>query len=251
MQSCIYEGQVRHERRTPVAHVFRYRLFMLYLDLEELPRVFAGRWLWSARRPAFAWFRRADHLGDPREPLDRSVRALVERATGRRPQGPIRLLTHLRYGGYGFNPVSFYYCFDAAGREVDCIVAEVNNTPWGERHCYLLDAGGRPLRGYRTPKAMHVSPFMPMDIDYLWSFSPPSERLTVAMSCVRRGEVVFAAGLNLERRELTGAALARALLVHPLMTLQVIAGIYWQALLLWLRGARVHPHPGKARTRST
>src|SRR5512147_1165020 len=121
MQSCIYEGQVSHVRATPVAHTFRYRLFMVYLDLDELPRVFAGRWFWSTRRRALARFRREDHLGDPLRPLDACVRDLVERETGRRPEGPIRLLTHLAYYGYCFNPVSFYYCFDAAGAAVECV----------------------------------------------------------------------------------------------------------------------------------
>jgi DUF1365 family protein len=249
MRSCIYEGRVSHARRSPVAHTFRYRLFMLYLDLDELPQVFAGRWLWSVRRPAFARFRRADHLGDPREPLDRCVRTLVHEATGRRPSGPIRLLTHLRYGGYGFNPVSFYYCFDAAGRHVEAVVAEVNNTPWGEQHCYVLGASGQSIRHQVTRKAMHVSPFMPMDIDYVWSFSPPGERLAVSMACVQAGDTVFGAALDLTRRELTGATLARALLFYPLMTVQVIVGIYWQALRLKLRGSRFYDHPGKVTAR--
>ena len=249
MQSCIYEGQVSHVRHGPVARAFSYRLFMLYLDLAELPNVFARRWLWSAERPALAWFRRADHLGDAREPLDASVRALVEKESGRRPVGPIRLLTHLRYGGYAFNPVSFYYCFDASGRTVETVVAEVTNTPWGERHCYVLDAAGRPIRGYVTRKAMHVSPFLPMDMDYRWTFAPPAARLAVAMSCVRGGETVMHAALTLSRREISAAALARVLVLHPLMTVQVIGRIYWQALRLWLRGARFHVHPDKLRAR--
>jgi DUF1365 family protein len=245
MQSCIYEGQVSHSRRTPVAHAFRYRLFMLYLDLAELPRVFAGRWLWSVTRPALARFRRADYFGDSREPLDESVRRLVESETGRRPQGPIRLLTHLRYFGYAFNPVSFYYCFDAAGAVAETIVAEVSNTPWGERHCYVLDAGGEPARRFTTNKALHVSPFMPMDVSYDWAFSPPTRRVGVAMSCTHGGERVFAATLDLRRREITGRRLACMLATYPLMTLKVITGIYWQALLLKLRGCRTHVHPNK------
>jgi uncharacterized protein len=245
MQSCIYEGQVSHSRRTPVVHAFNYRLFMLYLDLSELPRVFAERWLWSVTRPALAWLRRADYLGDPREPLDESVRKLVESKTGRRPQGPIGLLTHLRYFGYGFNPVSFYYCFDVTGAVVETIVAEVSNTPWGERHCYVLDAGGAPARRFTTDKALHVSPFMPMDVSYDWAFSPPTRRLGVTMSCTRDGAKVFSAVLDLRRREITGRRLACTLAAYPFMTLKVIASIYWQALLLWLRGCRTHVHPNK------
>jgi DUF1365 family protein len=245
MQSCVYEGRVSHARLEPVAHAFRYRLFMLYLDLAELSTVFAGRWLWSGTRPALAWFRRADYLGDPRESLDESVRRLVANATGRRPRGPIRLLTHPRYFGYGFNPVSFYYCFAADGAAVETIVAEVRNTPWGERHCYVLDADGGQIRRFTTDKALHVSPFMPMGVSYDWALSTPTRRLGVAMSVTQNGRRLFTAALDLHRRELTGRRLAWILVAYPFMSLQVIAGIYWQALLLKLRGCRTYVHPAK------
>lgn len=245
MQSCIYEGQVSHTRVAPVAHAFRYRLFMLYLDLAELPRVFAGRWLWSTTRPALAWFRRADYLGDSREPLDESVRRLVAGRTGRRPEGPIRLLTHPRYFGYGFNPVSFYYCFAGDGETVETIVAEVRNTPWGERHCYVLTAGGAPAERFTTAKALHVSPFMPMDVGYDWAFSAPTRRLGVTMTVTQDGRQIFTAALSLRRREVTRRRLASVLVACAFMTLKVIGGIYWQALKLWLRGCRTYAHPGK------
>jgi uncharacterized protein len=245
MRSCIYEGQVSHARATPVAHAFRYRLFMLYLDLAELPTVFAGRWFWSTRRAALARFRREDHLGDPERPLDACVRELVERETGRRPDGPIRLLTHLAYYGYCFNPVSFYYCFDASGAAVQAVVAEVSNTPWGERHCYVLDSRGAPLQRFATDKLMHVSPFMPMDVRYEWRFGEPGTSLAVAMACDREGQRVFGAALALDRREITATALARALLVYPAMTFKVIAAIHWQALRLWWKRCRVYDHPKK------
>lgn len=200
MQSSIYEGQVSHARAVPAAHAFRYRLFMLYLDLAELPGLLSGSRLWSAVRPALVWFRRADYLGDPREPLDESVRRLVERTTGRRPTGPIRLLTHPRYFGYGFNPVSFYYCFAAAEEErLEAIVAEVRNTPWGERHCYVLEASGTGPQRFTTAKALHVSPFMPMDLVYDWTFSQPARDLAVRMALTRGGEHVFTAALALQR----------------------------------------------------
>ena len=136
--SGIYEGTVRHRRFNPVLNGFQYRLFMMYLDLEELPTLIRDRWLWSVNKVNLAFFRRRDHLGDPRLPLDRSVRDLVEEQLGERPEGPIRLLTHLRYFGICFNPVSFYYCYDKDGRYVQTIVAEVHNTPWLEQHCYVF-----------------------------------------------------------------------------------------------------------------
>jgi DUF1365 family protein len=253
MKSAIYFGRVRHRRLAPVEHGFSYRMFMLYLDLAELPRVFRGRWLWSARRAALARFCRADHFGDPAVPLADCVRDLVARETGARPGGPIRLLTHLRYFGYVFNPVSFYYCFDENDTGVETIVAEVNNTPWGERHCYVLPQRSNEGQGghgrYRPAKAMHVSPFMPMDVDYDWRFSAPGSdrgsRLTIHMENAREGRKIFDATLDLERAEIGAGALARALARYPLMTLKVIAAIHWQALKLWVKGAPVHAHPSK------
>jgi DUF1365 family protein len=253
VNSFLYRGTIRHRRHAPVAHEFRYGLFMLYLDLAELPGVFDGRWLWSARRPALAWFRRADYLGDAAVPLDRAVRDLVAERTGRRPDGPIRLLTHLRYFGYVQNPVSFYYCFDAAGTAVQTIVAEVTNTPWGERHAYVLPAGpgDGPRHRNRLAKAFHVSPFMPMDHDYDWRFSAPGRRLTVHMENLARGERVFDATLVLRRAPLTGPVLAAALARYPWMTAAVVVGIYWQALRLWLKRAPFYPHPPTRRLDDT
>lgn len=234
----------------PVAHAFRYRMFMVYLDLDELDRVFTRRWFWSTRRAALARFRREDHLGDPDTPLDQCVRDLVAASGYARPAGPIRLLTHLSYFGYCFNPVSFYYCFDAEDEGVEAIVAEVNNTPWGERHCYVL-AGEHARNGrmhrHRPAKAMHVSPFMPMDVSYDWRFREPEARLAVYMANHRDEEKVFDATLDLARVEISGPALARMLLSYPFLTVKVIAAIHWQALKLWLKGAPVHDHPDKHR----
>ncbi|KAA9134196.1 DUF1365 domain-containing protein [Marinihelvus fidelis] len=250
MLSAIYSGRVEHCRYTPVEHAFTYRLFMLYLDLDELDRVFAGRWLWSTRRSALARFRRADHLGDPERPLADCVRDRVAADTGFRPEGPIRLLTHLRYFGYGFNPVSLYYCF-GANECLEAVVAEVNNTPWGERCVYALrcNGSGRPgtVAHFHPQKRMHVSPFMPMSLRYDWHLLVPGERLGVHMGLRDGHERLFDARLDLERQPINGRTLAGALTRFPLMTTQVITGIYWQALKLWLKGVRVYDHPDKRR----
>lgn len=249
MHSCIFSGQVKHSRLGPVTHAFRYRLFMMYLDLEELPQLFRGRWFWSTSRPALARFRRENYLGDPGVPLDQAVREVVLQHTGRCPEGPIRLLTNLSYFGYCFNPISIYYCFDATGSRVECIVAEVSNTPWGERHCYVLpdsaNLGDDRIRRFESRKELHVSPFMDMDIDYSWLLTPPGDNLVVRISNYAKRERIFAATLILRRQEITGRSLAATLLSYPFMTFKVITAIHWQALRLWLKGCRFRPHPAK------
>ena len=240
VNSAIYEGVVTHRRRTPVEHGFRMRLFLMYADLDELPRLLRG-----VPRP-LARFRRADYLGDPAVPLDVAVRDLVQERLGVRPAGPVRMLAHLRYLGHCFNPVAFYYCFDAAGQRVEAVVAEVTSTPWGERHAYVAAGGGNAehVLESRHAKAMHVSPFMPMEMTYRWRVATPGERLSVAIeSRDAQDALVFGAHLALRRRRFTRGALARALARHPAMTLRVLAGIYGQALRLRLKGAPWHAKP--------
>ncbi len=249
MQTSLYKGWVRHRRHGPTANSFRYRLFMVYVDLAELPGAFDSTPLWSARRPALAWFRRADYLGPATLPLDEAVRGKVQAQTGERPAGPIRMLTHLRYFGYCMNPVTFYYCFDAAGSEITHIVAEINNTPWDERHAYVLpmDAAEavQATRRWRFGKSFHVSPFLPMDMDYDWRFTAPGARLQVHMENFREGKRVFDATLELVREPATAAALNRALLAHPFMTAKVAFLIYWQALKLLIKRTPFFTHPAK------
>jgi hypothetical protein len=222
---------------------------MACLDLDELPGSLDVHWAFSARRPALAWFRRADYLGPPDRPLKEAVQDLVARETGRRPAGPVRLLTHLRHLGYAQNPVSFYWCLAGADGPVEAVVAEITNTPWGERHAYVLDARrasaeGRALR-WTFPKAFHVSPFFGMDLTHDWRFTAPGERLAVHMENLEAGRSVFDATLSMRRLPWTPAVLGRMLLRHPFMTGQVWLGIYVQALRLWGKRIPFHPHPRK------
>jgi len=253
--SAIYAGTVRHRRHTPHAHAFTYGLFMMYVDLAEIERLFRGRWLWSVGRWNVAQFRRSDYLGDPGVPLEQAVRDQVERRTGHRPLGPIRLLTHLRYFGHCFNPVSFYYCFEPDGHTLQAIVAEITNTPCKQRHSYVLTVSQAEERGdvhaWQFEKRFHVSPFMAMEHRYAWRFTAPAQELRVQMDVLPTQSPSAATGeqraldvtLVLRRREVTAANLSHVLVRYPLMTLRVVLAIHWQALLLWLKRNPVHDHP--------
>ncbi len=246
-ESAIYEGWVRHRRFEPVEHSFRYRFFLAYLDLAELPGVLDPFPLYSARRRAPTRFRRSDYLGDPARPLDQCVRDVVADSGAPRPQGPVRLLTGLRYFGHSFNPVSFYYCFDPTGRAVEAVVAEVENIPWGERHAYVLERRGRTgqVLTDELEKTHHVSPLMGMDQTYSFRASEPGERLQVHIDSTPRegGAKTFDATLSLRRRELSRPLMLGLLARYPANSLGTVAKIYAQAARLKLKGARYYPHP--------
>jgi uncharacterized protein len=238
--SAIYEGTIRHRRFAVRTHEFRYRIAMAYVDLDELPTLLGGRLV--RRRPGLVRFRRSDYLGDPATPLDQAVRALVRERLGSAPQGPIRLLTHLRTFGHCFNPVSFYYCFAPDGEELVAIVAEVTNTPWGERHAYVLEAG-EPIPRGGFDKALHVSPFMPMDQRYTWRAPAPGPTLSVQIESTQDDRKAFDATLGLKRRPLTRRSLAATTARHPAATMRTLALIYGHAVALKLKGVPVQPHP--------
>ena len=247
MKSCIYSGRVGHYRMQPHHHGFNYGLFMMYLDLSELPKLLEPFLLWSSRGPSLAWFRRKDHMGDSDKSLQECIRGLIQQETGKEHKGAIRLLTHLRYFGYCMNPVSFYYCWDESDSELEFIVAEVHNTPWGETHCYVLDCQDveKANEAYRFffDKQFHVSPFMGMNQRYDWSMSTPGNHLFVNMNNHEDEKIVFNAVMRMERQEITHASMARVLVNFPLMTFKVIGAIYWQALKLWMRKTPFFSHP--------
>lgn len=245
--SAVYEGSVTHRRHAPHAHAFRYRIAQLLLDLDEIEAVCRQHPLWSANRRNLAEWRRSDYMGPADIPLADAVRERVRHESGFTPAGPIRMLAHPRYAGYVFNPVTFYYCYESDGATLACIVAEITNTPWGERHAYVLPAENAVRHGramaWNFDKQFHVSPFMAMARRYDWRFTPPSDDLRVHMK-VRHGDACeFDATLSLSRRPLDRRALARVLWRYPLMTAQVIGAIHWQALRLWLKRNPVYDHP--------
>ena len=247
MKSCIYKGELYHHRYLPRENKFTYTVFFMFLDLSELEHVFDGRWLWSVGRANLANFKRADYLGPANIPLDQAVRGRVEQEFGERPAGRISMLTHLRYYGHCFNPVSFYYCYDAADTRVEYIVAEITNTPWRERHSYVLKAKLHQEKDKRLrsqfSKKFHVSPFMDMDFWYDWHFKEPGESLRIHMTNFKEENKFFEAVLNMQRREISGAELAWVLIRFPAMTIKVLSMIYWQAFRLWFKKTPYYDHP--------
>ncbi|HET6554303.1 MAG TPA: DUF1365 domain-containing protein [Dyella sp.] len=248
--SAVYEGYVVHRRHAPHPHAFRYQMAQLFLDLDEIDEVFSQHGLWSAHRRNLAEWRRSDYLGPPDLPLSEAVRERVRLESGQVLRGPIRVLAHPRYAGYVFNPVSFYYCYEADDSALACIVAEITNTPWGERHAYILPVDSAERHGralaWDFDKQFHVSPFMAMDCRYDWRFTPPADDLRVHMKVYREDTCQFDATLAMHRRPLDRRALGRVLWRYPLMTAQVMGAIHWQALRLWLKRNPSHDHPGGA-----
>jgi DUF1365 family protein len=249
-EPALYVGQVRHRRRLPKAHAFTYPLFMAFLDVDRIPELCRvsrflsyGRWNWAA-------FHEADQFGDPALPLRERLRRDAEAKGHQLPGGPIFLLTHLRYLGICFNPVSYFYCHDEAGA-LALIMAQVSNTPWRERHTYWMPV----VEGHQGPggvsfdvaKAFHVSPFMPMDCRYRWAFTAPGDRLRVHIAEFHGPDLFFEASLDLRKQPWTGGIVRKTLVQFPWMTLKVLTAIHWEALWLWIKRVPVFTHPGPSK----
>ena len=244
MRSALYTGVLMHHRMAP-DHVFRHPVCFYVLDLDELPELDRRLKLFAYNRPAPFTIRDADHLGDADRPIKENITAwLAERGIDLEG-GRVLLLTNLRTFGYGFNPVSFFYCYDPQD-QLRCVVAEVANT-FGERRPYLLDQGNLVSNGgtsvWRQAKELHVSPFFGMDQTYEFALTEPGERVSARVDLYDGDERVFLATQSGTRADLTDAALAKTMARFPLMGQRVMGLIHLEALRLWRKGARFHTKP--------
>lgn len=249
MNSALYSGWIAHRRFAPRRHEFRYRIGLLYLDLDEQDAVLGLSPLSGNSRFAPFSFREGDYLktftGSGMRLID-AVRQRVGQAIGHEPQGSICLLTQARSWGLSFNPVSFFYCHEADG-QLAAILCEVTNTPWRERYHYVLPAKA-PVdvqdfhQHFAVAKAFHVSPFLPRDLEYRMSFSPAAQKLGVHMADWQGELKLFDATLNLQREVLDRDSLHRYLRRFPWMTAKTCLAIYWQAIRLLLKRAPIFAH---------
>lgn len=234
---AIYECRIAHVRTAPLRNVFRYHSYLWLVDADDLPRFGRGLRL-------LADFRSADHLGDPRRTIRENLdRFLAARGIDLRG-GRVLMLTHARVLGYVFNPLTVYWCHDAAGG-LACVVAEVHNT-YGQRHAYLLETDSRGRA--QTPKEFYVSPFLPVDGQYRMSLPEPGRELALSIVLHRAGQPPFAAGLHGRRVPAGARGLVTAAIRHPWSTAAVSGRIRWQGIRLYARGLRPAPRPCRAGT---
>ncbi|MDE3007521.1 MAG: DUF1365 domain-containing protein [Acidobacteriota bacterium] len=258
LRSSIYEGTVTHHRFAPKVHRFTYRVSMFHLYLDELSSLDArfarlhvadespvGRRGRATRRPGHFTFDRRDFLPETDGPLDQAARARYAELTGVVAPPTVSILANLRSLGWNFNPITVYFFHDEAGRVVDAM-AEVTNTPWGERHCYYLGAPGSTS----FDKAHHVSPFLSMEGRYQLAYREPAERFTLSMALFDlaregTGERRLNASMSFARVALNETSLRHVARRSPDMALRVSRRIYFHAARLWLKGVPFVKHPRK------
>lgn len=250
--SAIYAGSTTHTRHKPALNRFKYGLYMLYIDLVEAQSGALECWpLFSTKtRYSFLSYLPEDHMiTEPSGHPYKTVCDVVERETGHRPTGPIRLLTNPRIFGIEFNPVSFYYVFEQDDTTLQCVVAEVGNFPWFEQHNYVVAPISKT--SFRaTQKSFHVSPFIQLqDIEYDWEICPPDEQLRVRIRLSKNREHFFIASLNARKLPWTYFNILLMQFRYPLHTVRVMTGILFEAAKLYRKGLTFFPHPEGTETR--
>lgn len=260
--SCLYVGKVMHRRHAPRKHKLSYRIFSLFLDIDRIDELAArSRWFSRGRFNLYS-FRDLDHGDGTTTPLRAQITCLLGLADVHLPGGNIILLCMPRVLGYAFNPLSVFYCYDASG-DLAALVYEVNNT-FGQRHTYVLpvvagtgsgtasDMGtGResnhtastPLIEQHCDKRFHVSPFLDLDMHYRFLVLPPGERLALTINASTSNGPMLDAVYSANKQTFCDRTLLRLFATHPLLTLKVVVGIHWEALQVWLKGAKYRPCP--------
>lgn len=219
---------------------------MAYVNLKEINNILPNSFLWGINKKALISFNRRDYLERPEKKLIDAAKNLVFERIGKKIKGPIYLLAHLRTYGHCFNPVSFYYCYDKSEKNIDAIIAEVTNTPWKQRYCYVLDCqNSEKKNSFKNikDKKLHVSPFFPMDHEYHFSISKPEKTITIKIDNLNQGVKVHEALLSLNKEDFSKKSLIKALINFPFMTVKVVTAIHWQAIKLWFKGAKLYNNP--------
>jgi DUF1365 family protein len=247
IKSALFVGDIEHRRLSPKTNSFTYRVCYYFLDLKKIPSLFNIPFVFSYNKPGLLSFWRKDYLGNSSESIEASVQRLVFEHTQKEVKGPIFLLANISYFGLCFNPVSFYYCYGEDGETLEFIVSEITNTPWGEKHRQVFEVGDKKINTFEFPKDFHVSPFMPMTIDYTWVFHKPSDELYVYMQNRNKGEkrVIFDSTLKLTSLPMTSRNIILAFAQFPFVTFKTMFAIYYQALVLFIKRVPFHTHPLK------
>ena len=241
---AVYQGTIAHTRFSSKSHKFTYKTNMLYLDLDELQGAFLGKLFWGYNKPNLASFYRSDFYGDKRKTIKKSIQSLLLNKINLHHKGKVFLLTTIRYFGFAFNPVSFYYCFDES-LNIQAIVSHITNTPWNEKHAYVHDCRNKPSmsKKFEFDKGFHVSPFMPMNINYSWVFSPPKDFLFVSMDSYNKDKLIFNATLKMTKKAWSNFILNKILFLSLPMSIKSTLLIYFNAFILFIKRAKFYPHP--------
>ena len=241
---AVYQGTIAHTRFSSKSHKFSYKTNMLYLDLDELQGAFLGKLFWGYNKPNLASFYRSDFYGDKRKTIKKSIQSLLLNKINLHHKGKVFLLTTIRYFGFAFNPVSFYYCFDESSN-IQAIVSHITNTPWNEKHAYVHDCRNKPSmsKKFEFDKGFHVSPFMPMNINYSWVFSPPKDFLFVSMDSYNKDKLIFNATLKMTKKAWSNFILNKILFLSLPMSIKSTLLIYFNAFILFIKRAKFYPHP--------
>jgi uncharacterized protein len=246
MSSCLYKGQIEHRRYFPKRNCFTYDVLYYYLNLDEIKSIFHYPFIFSYNFPGILSFWRKDYFGDPKVDLKESIQLYIEENGFQRVDGQINILTNISYFGFCFNPVTFFYCFDVLGT-LKFIISEITNTPWGEKHRQIFQFTMKDKEEFRFPKDFHVSPFLPMAIDYTWVFHRPAETLLVLMQNRLKAEsrIIFDSSLSLKQLPLTTKTVMIHFMAFPFVTFKTMFAIYWQALKLYIKKVPFYAHPKK------